>query len=65
MRLRINGKPREVAATMLSALLEELGYQCGHIATAVNGEHVPFRKRDNFFLENDDRIEILSPMEGG
>jgi thiamine biosynthesis protein ThiS len=65
MRLRINGEDRDVSAPTLDALLDELDYAGGHLATAVNGEHVPSAIRDGFRLNENDRIEILSPMQGG
>lgn len=65
MRLTINGQKRQVAATTLASVLAELKYEGGHIATAVNGEHVPAPMRDRRALAENDRIEILSPMQGG
>ncbi len=65
MRLRINGEVRDISATTLASLLEELDLQGGHIATAVNGEHVPSPNRQTCALNENDRIEILSPMQGG
>lgn len=65
MKLTVNGKTQEVSAATLAALLSELEYEGGWLATALNGELVPARKRDRCALTEGDRIEILSPMQGG
>ena len=65
MKLIVNGERHEVAAVTLAALLAELDYQGGWLATALNGEVVPARDRDGCPLAEGDRIEILSPMQGG
>jgi sulfur carrier protein len=40
-------------------------YDGGWLATAVNGEIVHRDDRLDHALNDDDRIEILSPMQGG
>lgn len=65
MKLIVNGKSREVTAETLAALLTELDFQGGWLATALNGQVVPARERDCCRLSEGDRIEILSPMKGG
>jgi sulfur carrier protein len=65
MRLRINGEERDISATTLARLLAELDLEGGHIATAVNGEHIPSLMRETCDLKENDRVEILSPMQGG
>lgn len=65
MRLTINGETREVAAATLGNLLVELDYQGEWLATARNGEIVPREERPECRLSEGDRIEILSPMQGG
>jgi sulfur carrier protein len=65
MKLTVNGKNHEVAAATLSALMAELDYEGGWLATAVNGDVVPAREREHCHLTEGDRIEILSPMKGG
>lgn len=65
MRLIVNGETREVGASTLAALLAELDYAGGWLATALNGEVVPARERDTCRIADGDRIEILSPMKGG
>lgn len=65
MKLTVNGQGREVAAETLAALLAELDFQGGWLATALNGDVVPAKERDHCRLSDGDRIEILSPMKGG
>ncbi|MDG4897680.1 sulfur carrier protein ThiS [Mesorhizobium sp. WSM4976] len=65
MKLTVNGQSHEVAAGTLAALLVELDFQGGWLATALNGDVVPAGERDRCPLAEGDRIEILSPMKGG
>ena len=65
MQLFVNGEEKNVGAETLSALLKELDYQGDWLATAVNAELVSESEREDFKLNNGDRIEILSPMQGG
>ncbi|MCE2524027.1 MAG: sulfur carrier protein ThiS [Rhodobacteraceae bacterium] len=65
MRISVNGKSVEIGTTRLSETLTELGYTDDFIATAVNEEFVPSSARAGYELNNGDRIEILSPMQGG
>jgi len=65
LRLIINGETREVASATLASLLEELAYDHDFLATARNGDLVIAEERPSCRLEAGDRIEILSPMQGG
>lgn len=65
MRITVNGEERRVCAVTLEALLEELEYTVTVVATAHNGVFVPRGERGNTQLADDDRIEIVSPIEGG
>ncbi|MDX8449851.1 sulfur carrier protein ThiS [Mesorhizobium captivum] len=65
MKLIVNGEALEAKATTLDALLKELDYEGSWLATALNGDVVPAAKRPEFQLSEGDRIEILSPMQGG
>ncbi|AXA43476.1 sulfur carrier protein ThiS [Rhizobium ruizarguesonis] len=65
MTLIINGEEHEVEATTLADLLLALDYEGEWMATAVNGELVHREDRAQFRLDQRDRIEILSPMQGG
>lgn len=65
MTLLLNGAPQDVAARTLAEALAELGYGDRIVATAVNGDFVPARKRAETALSEGDRIEIVAPMQGG
>ncbi|WP_295805805.1 sulfur carrier protein ThiS [uncultured Nitratireductor sp.] len=65
MKLTVNGEAQHVTATTLAALLDELDYAPDFLATARNGELVPAAERGSCTLEDGDRIEVLSPMQGG
>lgn len=65
MILTINGEKQTVDAATLDELLSLLEYEGEWLATAVNGELVHRKERAAHKLEDDDRIEILSPMQGG
>jgi sulfur carrier protein len=65
MKLTINGEEQDIAAETLAALLSALDYEGDWLATAVNGELVPRNERDEHMLADGDRIEVLSPMQGG
>jgi sulfur carrier protein len=65
MRLIINGETQVVEAATLSELLTTLDYEGEWLATAVNGELIHREERDDHTLADNDRIEILAPMQGG
>ncbi|MBZ9760139.1 sulfur carrier protein ThiS [Mesorhizobium sp. CA14] len=65
MKLIVNGEALEARAATLDALLKELDYEGNWLATALNGDVVPAANRAEFRLADGDRIEILSPMQGG
>lgn len=65
MKLTINGEDHQTEISDLSSLLASLDYEGDWLATAVNGELVHREDRAGFILSDRDRIEILSPMQGG
>ncbi|MBD3844732.1 sulfur carrier protein [Bosea sp. OAE752] len=65
MTLLLNGAPQDIAGKTLAEALAELGYAGRIVATAVNGEFVPARKRAETALNDGDRIEVVAPMQGG
>ncbi|MBY3271341.1 MULTISPECIES: sulfur carrier protein ThiS [Rhizobium] len=65
MKLIVNGEALDVAAETLSELLVLMEYEGDWLATAVNGELVHSEDRFDRSLNDNDRIEILSPMQGG
>ncbi|WP_312808111.1 sulfur carrier protein ThiS [Agrobacterium cavarae] len=65
MRIHVNGEVHDLSAVTLSELLFALDYDGEWLATAVNGDLVHAEDRPQFRLKDSDRIEILSPMQGG
>jgi sulfur carrier protein len=65
MKITLNGEEREVAGQTLAALVDEAGLGPRKIATALNGAFVPAPERAKTRLAEGDRVEILSPMQGG
>jgi sulfur carrier protein len=65
MRIRVNGKALDVAAATLGALLRELDYEDGAVATALNQNFVRKTDRGKTSLKEGDAVEILVPRQGG
>lgn len=65
MRIHVNGEVHDLSAATLSELLSALDFEGDWLATAVNGDLVHAEDRSQFRLKDSDRIEILSPMQGG
>jgi thiamine biosynthesis protein ThiS len=65
MKLHVNGEVHDLAAATLADVLVLLDYQGDWLATAVNGELVHAEDRAIFQMTDRDRIEVLSPMQGG
>jgi sulfur carrier protein len=65
MVLIVNGERREVGAATIPALLDELGYEGGFFAVAINHEVVPRRRWDDRDLADGDSVEIVTPRQGG
>lgn len=61
----VNGRSERVFARTLQSLLGELGFEGEWLGTAVNGELVTRAERAAHPIADGDRIEILSPMQGG
>ena len=65
MRIHVNGKLRDVAATTLADLLGELDYHDRAVATALNQNFVRRQDRRSTNLKEGDSVEILVPRQGG
>lgn len=65
MKIILNGETSEIAGATLADLVAQRGLAERRIATAVNGEFVPAAIRGQTRLADGDRVEILSPMQGG
>ncbi|MFN3879865.1 MAG: sulfur carrier protein ThiS [Nitrincola lacisaponensis] len=65
MKILYNGEALETGANNLSELLHELNLTGQAVATAVNGDFVPRSLRGQTPLHEQDRIEVVAPMQGG
>ena len=65
MVLTVNGERQEVAATTIPALLRELEYDGEFLVVAINHDVVQRRRWDEVQLKAGDRIEIVTPRQGG
>lgn len=65
MKLTVNGEPKDCTAATLAELLTAFEYEGDWLATAVNGDLVHREDRSRHQLTQGDRIEVLSPMQGG
>jgi sulfur carrier protein len=65
MKILVNGAWRETEARELERALTEFGYGGTVVSTAVNGEFIAAAQRARTVLAEGDRLEVLSPMQGG
>lgn len=65
MNFIVNGEAQALETATLADLLQKLEYEGEWLATAVNGDLVHREDRADTLLKEGDRIEILSPMQGG
>lgn len=65
MQIEVNGKPVEVKATNIAALLEELEYGDQKVATALNRQFVRAADRAKTNLKPGDAVEVVMPRQGG
>jgi sulfur carrier protein len=65
MVLIVNGEKRSAKAASVRALLAELEYEGSFFAVAVNQAVVPRRAWDAPVLKDGDKVEIVSPRQGG
>jgi sulfur carrier protein len=63
--ITVNGASLATGARTLAELVAEQGLGDAKVATAVNGEFVPARRRAETPVADGDRIEILSARQGG
>ena len=65
MKITLNGEAVEISGRTLADALTELGYAGQQVATAVNAEFVPRARRAALALSAGDRIEVVTPRQGG
>jgi len=63
----LNGEPRERAGATIAELLTDLGVEdrARGVAVAVDGEVVPRAEWDDRRINEGERVEALSAMQGG
>jgi sulfur carrier protein len=65
MKIVVNGETRDVTSSDLAALIEELDFSHAFVATAVNENFVRAKERRRYRLSDGDKVEILTPRQGG
>ena len=65
MRIQVNGDERDVTATTVLALVEELGFDVRKVAVERNLAIVPKSLHATTALEEGDRIELVQFVGGG
>jgi len=65
LHIQVNGEDRDVTATTLTALVEELGLDPRKVAIERNLEIVPKSLHPTTALTDGDRIEIVQFVGGG
>jgi sulfur carrier protein len=65
MRVTVNGEQREISASHIDSLLNELEYEGTHFAIALNFDVLPRSRWAETMLRPGDEIEIITPRQGG
>lgn len=65
MKIFINGEEFNTQTINLEKLMLEQNFTQNWLASAVNSNLVKKQDRANYNLKEGDKIEILSPMQGG
>ncbi len=65
MNLVVNGRPSHSKGETVAELLRELGFEANQVAVALNLDFVPRSRYPDTRLSEGDRVEIVSPMQGG
>ncbi len=65
MKIELNGEAHHTEAENLAELCQLLELGDSKVATALNGMFVPEDGRHAHLLRDGDKIEILTPREGG
>ena len=65
LHIVVNGEELESCSATLAALVRELDLAEARVATALNQCFIPRAKRHETPLADGDRVEIVSPRQGG
>lgn len=62
----INNEKKHVAeGTSITQMLQLCGFDKNKIAVAVNAEFVSRAEYAEYLLENNDKVDVLAPVQGG
>lgn len=65
MNIVVNGENKKITSVNLQQAMSELGYKKLKCATALNGQFVSVEDRNITTLKEGDKIEVVSPQQGG
>ena len=66
MRITLNGQPCTLdTALSITELLSAQGFEGKTVAVAVNNTFVPKSAHETHMIKDNDRIEVVAPMQGG
>lgn len=66
MKIILNGEPLTLKKqSSINSLLEQHGYNGKLIAVAINNEFLPKSAYATTIIQDNDKIEIVAPMQGG
>lgn len=66
MMITLNGKQHRIEVAMsIDALLAHAGYGGKTVAVAVNDSFVARESYSDYLIQDNDRVEIVAPMQGG
>lgn len=66
MKIIVNGEPLTLEKpSSINNLLEQHGYNGKLVAVAVNNEFLPKSAYTTTIIQDNDKIEIVAPMQGG
>ena len=65
MNIIVNGEFKNISSVNMKEAMSELGYEKLKCATALNSKFVSVEDRNFTTLKEGDKIEVLSPQQGG
>lgn len=66
IEISVNSQPRQIDHKLdLARLLTDWGYDATKVAVAVNADFVPRSHYAGFHLKPTDRVDVVSPVQGG
>lgn len=66
MKITLNGQPCTLdKAISITELLSNKGYEGKTVAVAVNNNFIPKSTHETHMIKDNDRIEVVAPMQGG